>query len=99
VGGEGRLLVALSEIAVFDGVFRGEPLRAGGLAERDAAVGGVFGRRPRAAQAAYTPAVELLAPNWPPEPAETGKSESPRRTVTCSSGTPIISAAVWAMMV
>jgi hypothetical protein len=50
-------------------------------------------------QAAYTPAVELAAPHWPPEPAETGKLESPRRTKTLASGTPIISAAVWAMMV
>jgi hypothetical protein len=50
-------------------------------------------------QAAYTPAVELLPPHWPPEPADTGKLESPRRTDHRSSGTPIISAAVWAMMV
>jgi hypothetical protein len=50
-------------------------------------------------QAAYTPAVELLPPHCPPEPAETGKSESPSLTTTCFSGTPIISAAVCAMMV
>ena len=50
-------------------------------------------------QAAKTPAVELLAPHCPPEPAETGNVESPRRTVTFSSGTPIVSAAVCAMMV
>ena len=50
-------------------------------------------------QAAYTPAVALLAPHWPPEPAETGKLESPSRTTTCAIGTPSISAAVWAMMV
>ena len=43
--------------------------------------------------------VELLAPHCPPEPAETGKAESPSRTTTLSSGTPIISAAVWAMIV
>ena len=35
----------------------------------------------RLPQAAYTPAVELLPPHCPPEPADTGKAESPRRTV------------------
>ena len=46
-----------------------------------------------------TPAVELAAPHCPPDPADTGKLESPRRTTTLLIGTPIISAAVWAMMV
>jgi hypothetical protein len=50
-------------------------------------------------QAAYTPEVEQLAPHCPPEPADTGKEESPSRTTTLSSGTPIISAAVCAMIV
>ncbi|MNQ12155.1 hypothetical protein D3C85_250550 [compost metagenome] len=50
-------------------------------------------------QAAYTPAVELLAPHWPPEPADTGNEESPSRTTTFASGTPSISAAVCAMTV
>ena len=50
-------------------------------------------------QAAYTPDVELLPPHWPPEPADTGNEESPRRTTTWSSGTPIISAAVWPITV
>ena len=31
------------------------------------------------------PAVALLPPHCPPEPQETGKSESPRRTTACSS--------------
>jgi hypothetical protein len=43
--------------------------------------------------------VELTAPNWPPDPDDTGNAESPSFTTTLSSGTPIISAAVCAMMV
>ena len=31
--------------------------------------------------------MELFAPHCPPEPAETGKDESPRRTTTRDSGT------------
>ena len=50
-------------------------------------------------QAAYTPAVDEAAPNWPPEPAPSGKRESPSRTTTWSSATPSISAAVCARMV
>ncbi len=30
------------------------------------------------AQAAKTPEVELFAPNWPPDPDDTGKSEVPK---------------------
>jgi hypothetical protein len=45
------------------------------------------------------PAVEHLPPHCPPEPDDTGKLDSPSRTVTFSIGTPSISAAVWAMIV
>ena len=49
--------------------------------------------------AANTPAVELLAPHCPPDPADAGKSESPSFTTILSIGRPIISAAVCAMIV
>jgi hypothetical protein len=49
--------------------------------------------------AAKTPAVELLPPDCPPEPTETGKFESPSFTTTSPSPTPIVSAAVCAMIV
>jgi hypothetical protein len=41
----------------------------------------------------------LFAPNWPPDPDDTGKLESPSRTATLCKGKPIISAAVWAIIV